>query len=88
MRERQVDKRTLLISKLDHRKNCRRARYFPGGKTNLGDPALEIIKGNPVDNNRASPSAPGDFISFDFAEMEQVGNSLFRAKDDWVHFGE
>ena len=37
------------------------------------------------DNNPAAPSAPSDFLNFDFAEMEHIGNALFHAKDEWVH---
>ena len=38
-----------------------------------------------MDNNPAAPSAPKDFLSFDFTKMEHVGNALFHAKDDWAH---
>ena len=41
-----------------------------------------------VGDNPAAPSAPKDFLSFDFSKMEHVGNALFHAKDDWRHADE
>ena len=44
----------------------------------------ETTSGKTAGSNPAAPSVPTDFSTFDFTEMEQIGNDLFHAKDEWV----
>ena len=45
----------------------------------------ECAIGEVRNRNAELPGAPGDFSLFDFSAMEDIGNQLLNARDNWAH---